>query len=363
MRILIAGGGTGGHLMPALALARAAAAAGHEPVLVGAVRGIEAQILPSHPFRYYLLPLEPIYRRTWWRNLRWPLTLWRVWRAAVRMLDVERPSLAIGTGGYAAGPALWFAGRRGIPIVLQEPDAYPGLTTRMLSRKARQVHLGFPEARARLKLGPQTEVFTFGNPIAPPPPKPADRGAALATFGLDPARPTVFVFGGSQGARALNEALAGALATGRGQLAGVNVLWGTGTAQYERYAALERRGSVCVRGFFDPIAPAYAVADLVVCRAGAMTIAELCAWGKPSVLIPLPSAAADHQTFNARALAEAGAAVLLLESELTPESFAKTVTSLAADRARLASLATAAQGRGHPDAARTIMSRILTLVS
>jgi UDP-N-acetylglucosamine--N-acetylmuramyl-(pentapeptide) pyrophosphoryl-undecaprenol N-acetylglucosamine transferase len=90
--------------MPALALARAAADAGHEPVLVGATRGIEAQILPSHPFRYYLLPLEPIYRRAWWRNLRWPLTLWRVWRAAVRMLDVERPALAIGTGGYAAGP-------------------------------------------------------------------------------------------------------------------------------------------------------------------------------------------------------------------------------------------------------------------
>jgi len=359
MRFLSAGGGTGGHLMRALAFARAAAAAGHEPVMVGAVRGIEAQILPSHPFRYYLLPLEPIYRRTWWRNLRWPLTLWRVWRAAVRMLDVERPSLAIGTGGYAAGPALWFAARRGIPIVLQEPDAYPGLTTRMLSRKARQVHLGFPEARARLRLGPETEVFTFGNPIAPP--GAADRAGALASFGLDPARPTVFVFGGSQGARALNDALAGALAAGK--LAGVNVVWGTGTAHYERYAALAQTGRVCVRGFFDPIAPAYAVADFVVSRAGAMTIAELCAWGKPSVLIPLPSAAADHQTFNARALAQAGAAVLLLESELTPESLATTVTSLAGDRARLASLATAARGRGHPDAARTIMSRILTLVS
>ena len=347
--------------MPALALARAAAEAGHEPVLVGAERGIEAQILPSHPFRYYLLPLEPIYRRAWWRNLRWPVTLWRVWRAAVRMLDVERPVLAIGTGGYAAGPALWFAGRRGIPIVLQEPDAYPGLTTRVLSRKARQVHLGFPEARARLRLGPDTEVFALGNPIAPP--ARADRGAALASFGLDPARPTVFVFGGSQGARALNDAVARALAAAEGRLASVNVLWGTGSAHYERYAALAENGRVCVRGFFDPIAPAYAVADLVVCRAGAMTIAELCAWGKPSVLIPLPSAAADHQTFNARALAEAGAAVLLLESEMTPESFATTVTSLVADPGRLASLAAAARGRGHPDAARAIMSRILTLLS
>jgi len=359
MRILIAGGGTGGHLMPALALARAAVDAGHEPVLVGAQRGIEAQILPSHPFRYYLLPLEPIYRRTWWRNLRWPLTLWRVWRAAVRLLDIEQPVLAIGTGGYAAGPALWFAERRGIPIVLQEPDAYPGLTTRMLSRKARQVHLGFPEARARLRLGPDTEVFALGNPITPP--ASADRGAALKTFGLDPARPTVFLFGGSQGARALNEALGGAIASGR--LGGVNVLWGTGTAQYERYAAFARAGSVCVRGFFDPIAPAYAAADIVVSRAGAMTIAELCAWGKPSVLIPLPTAAADHQTFNARALAEAGAAVLLLEEELSSPSLADVVTSLVADPGRLALHAAVARGRGHPDAARAIMSKILTLVS
>ena len=358
MKILIAGGGTGGHLMPALALARAAAAAGHEPVMVGAVRGIEAQILPSHPFRYYLLPLEPIYRRTWWRNLRWPLTLWRVWRAAVRLLDVERPVLAIGTGGYAAGPALWFARRRGIPIVLQEPDAYPGLTTRMLSRKARQVHLGFPEARVRLRLGPDTEVFTFGNPIAPP--AAGDRGAALASFGLDPARRTVFIFGGSQGARALNEAVAVALAEQR--FASVNVLWGTGTAHYERFAQLAQPGRVCVRGFFDPIAPAYSVADLVVCRAGAMTIAELCAWGKPSVLIPLPSAAADHQSFNARALADAGASVFLAEADLSPQSLAQVVTSLVADSGRLASLADAARRRGHPDAARTIMSKILTLI-
>ncbi len=358
MKILIAGGGTGGHLMPALALARAAQDAGHEPVLVGAERGIEAKILPSHPFRYYLLPLEPIYRRTWWRNVRWPVTLWRVWRAAVRLLDAERPALAIGTGGYAAGPALWFARRRGIPIVLQEPDAYPGLTTRMLARKARQVHLGFPEARTRLRLGPDTEVFTLGNPITPP--KPAERTAALRAFGLDAARPTVLFFGGSQGARALNDAVAGALA--QGQLVSANVLWGTGTVQYERYAALARPGSVCVHGFFDPIAPAYAAADLVVCRAGAMTVAELCAWGKPSVLIPLPSAAADHQTFNARALADAGAAVLLPESELSPQSLAAVVTSLVADPRRLASLAVAARGRGHPDAARAIMSRILTLV-
>jgi UDP-N-acetylglucosamine--N-acetylmuramyl-(pentapeptide) pyrophosphoryl-undecaprenol N-acetylglucosamine transferase len=358
VRILIAGGGTGGHLMPALALARAAAARGIEPVLVGAVRGIEAQVLPSHPFRFHLLPIEPLYRRAWWRNLRWPFIAVRAWRAAGRVIASERPAIVIGTGGYAAGPVVWRAQRAGIPTVLQEQNAFPGVTTRLLARRARQVHLGFPEARARLQPGVATEVCALGNPIAPP--EHADRAGALAAFGLHPGRPSVLVFGGSQGARALNEALAGALAGGL--LAGVNVLWGTGAAHQARYAPLAVPGRVAVYGFLDPIAPAYAAADLVCCRAGAMTVAELCAWGKPSVLVPLPTAAADHQAFNARALAAAGAAELLVERELSPASLARALTSLAGDATRLASLGSAARRRGHPDAAEAVMSKILTLV-
>src|SRR5439155_11040041 len=358
MRILIAGGGTGGHLMPALALARAAASQGVEPVLVGAMRGIEAQVLPSHPFRFHLLPMEPLYRRTWWRNLRWPFIAVRAWRAAGRVLADERPAIVVGTGGYAAGPVVWRAQRAGIPTALQEQNAFPGITTRWLARGARQVHLGFPEARARLQPGHGTEVIAPGNPIAPP--ERVDRAAVLATFGLRPERPTVFVFGGSQGARALNEAVAGAL-TG-GLLAGVNVLWGTGAAHRVRYAPLAVSGRVVVYGFIDPMGPAYAAADLVCCRAGAMTVAELCAWGKPSVLVPLPTAAADHQAFNARALAAAGAAELLLERDLSPASLARALTSLVGNPTRLASLSAAARSRGHPDAAQTIMSKILTLV-
>ncbi|MGH7607386.1 MAG: UDP-N-acetylglucosamine--N-acetylmuramyl-(pentapeptide) pyrophosphoryl-undecaprenol N-acetylglucosamine transferase, partial [Gemmatimonadales bacterium] len=153
MKIVIAGGGTGGHLMPALALARAATEAGHQPVLVGAVRGIEAQILPRHPYPFHLLPMEPLYRRAWWRNLRWPLVAVRTWRAARRVLATERPAIVIGTGGYVAGPIVLRAQRAGIPTALQEQNAFPGLTTRLLARRARQVHLGFPEARARIAPG------------------------------------------------------------------------------------------------------------------------------------------------------------------------------------------------------------------
>jgi len=358
VKILIAGGGTGGHLMPALALARAAADAGHEPVLVGAARGIEAQILPRHPFRFHLLPIEPLYRHAFWRNLRWPVIALRAWRATGRVLAAEKPAIVIGTGGYAAGPLVWRAQRAGIPTALQEQNAFPGLTTRLLARRARQVHLGFPEARPRLRPGARTEVFVLGNPIEPP--GQVDAAAARAEFGLDAGRPTVLVVGGSQGARAINETLARAL--GRGFLDDVNVLWGTGTSHEARYTPHAVPGRVVVRGFFDPIAPAYAAADLVVARAGAMTVAELCAWGKPSVLVPLPSAAADHQTFNAHALATAGAAVMLVERDLPPDALAHTVTSLARDRTRLDALADAARSRGHPHAARAIMSKVLTLV-
>ncbi|HEX4600500.1 MAG TPA: undecaprenyldiphospho-muramoylpentapeptide beta-N-acetylglucosaminyltransferase [Gemmatimonadales bacterium] len=360
MKVLLAGGGTGGHLMPALALAHALreARADVEAVLVGAERGLEAQVLPRYPFRHALLPIEPIYRDRWWRNVRWALIGGRVWRAVGQLLEVERPALVIGTGGYAAGPVVWRAQRRGLPTVLQEQNAFPGLTTRWLARRARQVHLGFPEARARLRPGPATTVFALGNPIAPP--QPGERSAALAALGLAPERPTLLVFGGSQGARAINYAVAGALE--RRLLAEANVVWGTGAAQVEALARYAVPGRVVVRGFFDPMTVAYRAADLVVARAGAMTVAELCAWGKPSVLVPLPGAAADHQTHNARALAEAGAAIHLPEHALSAHTLAEQVTRLFADRSARESLATRARARGHPDAARDIVSRILTLV-
>jgi UDP-N-acetylglucosamine--N-acetylmuramyl-(pentapeptide) pyrophosphoryl-undecaprenol N-acetylglucosamine transferase len=357
VKILIAGGGTGGHLMPALALARVAADQGHDVVLVGAARGIEAQILPRHPFPFHLLPMEPLYRTTWWRNARWPLIAVRAWRAAGRVLHDERPAVVIGTGGYAAGPIVWRAQTARIPTALQEQNAFPGLTQRWLARRAHQIHLGFPEARLRLSPGRRTQVFVFGNPITPP--SAVDGNAARAEFGLTPERRTVLVFGGSQGARALNETIAKVLQ--RGLLGDVNLLWGTGAMQLDRYASLAIPGRVVVRGFFDPIGSAYAAAHLVVARAGAMTVSELCAWEKASVLVPLPTAAADHQTFNARALANAGASVLLLEREFIPDAFPKTIVPLVHDDKQLDALARSARGRGHPNAARSIMEKVLEL--
>jgi UDP-N-acetylglucosamine--N-acetylmuramyl-(pentapeptide) pyrophosphoryl-undecaprenol N-acetylglucosamine transferase len=328
-----------------------------EPVMVGARRGIESKVLARYPFRYHLLPAEPIYRRQWWKNFRWPLIAWRMWREVGMLLDRERPVLVIGTGGYASGPVVWRAQRRGLPTVLQEQNALPGVATRWLARRARQIHLGFPEARARLAPGPATEVAALGNPIRAP--QPGDRAAALRELGLAPDRRTVLVFGGSQGALAINRVVAEAVR--RELFAGLNLIWGTGDSHAAQFEKLARPG-VVVRGFLDPIAPAYRAADLVVSRAGAMTLAEVCAWAKPSVLVPLPTAAADHQTRNARALAAAGAAVHLPESDLTSEKLAGVIRELLDDPTRLGSLGRAAAARGHPDATRELVSRIMTLL-
>jgi UDP-N-acetylglucosamine--N-acetylmuramyl-(pentapeptide) pyrophosphoryl-undecaprenol N-acetylglucosamine transferase len=361
-RIVIAGGGTGGHLMPALAIA---AALGEvrpdvEPVRVGARRGVEATLLPRRPFRFHLLSAEPLYRRAWWRNVRWLVASWRLIAECRRVLRTEHPAVLVGTGGYAAAPMLLAAAMTGVPIVLQEQNALPGLTTRWFARRARQVYLGFPEAERHLRVGRSTQVLHLGNPIVPPQSAPT-RAAARAALGIAPEARVVFVFGGSQGAQRLNSVMA-ELAD-RGRLDDLTVCWSTGAGHwntYGRYAAPPRR---LVRPFWDPIAEAYAAADVVVSRAGAMTTAELCAFGLPAVLVPLPSAAADHQTQNAEALRQAGAAVHLPESGLTAEALLAAVRSILEHPETASRMRAQAQARGRPDAARRIAESIAALMS
>jgi UDP-N-acetylglucosamine--N-acetylmuramyl-(pentapeptide) pyrophosphoryl-undecaprenol N-acetylglucosamine transferase len=357
--VLIAGGGTGGHLMPALAIATALVQSGGdlEPVLVGAVRGVEATILPTRDFRYVLLPSEPIYRRAWWKNVRWPLIAGALLRRIDYFFREERPVAVLGTGGYASAPVVWWAARQRIPTAIQEQNAYPGLATRWLSRRVRHVYLGLPEARRLLRFGAATRVFDTGNPITPP--TPERRPRALAEFGLDGTRPVVLITGGSQGALALNRAVAGWL--DRGGPSDAALIWVTGRGTYGEFARHDQPPVVRVIDFLDPMADGYAVADLVVSRAGMITVAELCAWGLPSVLVPLPTAAADHQTHNARVLAEAGAARMLPQTELSADSLAETVTGLLQDRSHREAMAARAKARGKPHAAAEIVSHLLTL--
>jgi UDP-N-acetylglucosamine--N-acetylmuramyl-(pentapeptide) pyrophosphoryl-undecaprenol N-acetylglucosamine transferase len=359
VRLLIAGGGTGGHLMPALAIAQAVRelAPDVEPVLVGAERGVEATLLPTRDFRFHLLPTEPIYRRQWWKNYRWPLLLPRLLGRIGRLLDDERPAAVLGTGGYASGPVVYLAGRRGIPTAIQEQNAFPGLASRWLSGRVNHAYLGLPELRHMLRFGERTEVFDTGNPVVPP--APERRAASVARFGIVPGKPVVLITGGSQGALAINRAAA--TWVGSGRAAGKTVLWVTGRGTYTEFAVSHRPPDLHVIDFLDPMADAYAVADLVVSRAGMITVAELCAWGLASILIPLPTAAADHQTHNARVLGEAGAAEVLLQRDLSGASLGDHIDALLADEPRRRRIAQAALARGRPHASDDIASKLLTL--
>jgi UDP-N-acetylglucosamine--N-acetylmuramyl-(pentapeptide) pyrophosphoryl-undecaprenol N-acetylglucosamine transferase len=244
--------------------------------------------------------------------------------------------------------------------MLQEADSHPGLTTRAFSRFAAEVFLGFPEGERLLRPGARTRVTAFGNPIEPPPTPRPDGAEARRRWGFPPDAGTVLlVFGGSQGARAINEAVGAWVDAG---LPGdLYVLWATGRGQFEPWARLDgaHAGRVRVVPYLAPIAEAYAAADLALTRAGAMSIAELCAWALPALLVPLPTAAADHQTRNAEALAGAGAAVHLPQRQLSAAGLDARVRELVADPARLRALAAASAARGRPDAAERIARRIL----
>ncbi len=359
-RILIAGGGTGGHLMPALAIAEALRrrVPELEPVMVGAARGVEARLLPTRDFRFHLLPSEPIYRRQWWRNARWSVVGFHLLRELQRLFRREAPLAVLGTGGYASGPVVWWGTRLGLPAAIQEQNAYPGLASRWLAGRVNHIYLGVPEAAGRLRPGPSTQVFDTGNPIVPP--DPSRRSSALARFGLTGGERVLLVTGGSQGSLALNRAVAEWLDAGGAE--GWTVLWVTGRGSHREFADRHRAPHVQVLDFLDPMADGYAVAELVVSRAGMMTVAEICAWGLPSILVPLPTAAADHQTGNARVMERSGAAVMLPQALLETGGLAPALGPLLLDGSRRQRLAAAALSRGRPKAVDGIVEHLLGLV-
>lgn len=362
MRVWFAGGGTGGHLYPGLAIARALVRERPdvEPFFIGAQRGVERDVLPSSGFPYRLLDLHPLYRSRPWRSWRTVTGLSSAWRSLGEIMRAERPALVVGTGGYASGAALARAVWEHVPIVLQEQNSYPGMTTRFFARRAREVYFGYGEAAARVRVRPPAWLGETGNPIAPPTePRPA-RAAARREWGFpDIGGAVVLAFGGSQGARPINDALAAWVQGGLPE--GVYLIWATGRGSHERYAHLDAP-RVRVVPYLSPIERAYAAADLAVTRSGALTLAELCAWGIPPILIPLPTSAAGHQAANARVLADAGAAVYVAQTELSPQRLDVEVRRLTGDPAALAAISAKAAARGRPHAAEEIASRIAHLL-
>jgi UDP-N-acetylglucosamine--N-acetylmuramyl-(pentapeptide) pyrophosphoryl-undecaprenol N-acetylglucosamine transferase len=362
MRIFFSGGGTGGHLYPGLAIARALTRldADVEPFFIGARRGIEREVLPESGFPYLLVDLHPLYRARPWQSWRTVAGLWTAWRSVRALARRDRPGAVVGTGGYVSSAALAYALAHRIPYVLQEQNGYPGVTTRLFSRWAREIYLGYPEVARLLATGTSTVVEDTGNPIEPPPEPRPDRAAARARWGFsrDDASRVLLIFGGSQGAKAINDVVSEWVLAGLPP--SLAVIWATGREQHAHYAHLAT-SRVRVEPYLSPIANAYAAADVALCRAGALTLAELCAWGIPPIVVPLPTAAADHQTANARALADAGAARVIVQGTLTVARLDATVRELLDGSGKLAEMARAAAARARPRAAEHIARRILRL--
>ncbi len=364
MRVIFAGGGTGGHLYPGLAIARALKKADPrvEPFFIGAKRGVERDVLPQVGYAFELLDLHPLYRsRPWqnWKTIRGAMSAWRRIAGEVRS---EPPACVVGTGGYASGLTLAYAAAHRIPFVLQEQNTFPGLTDRFFSRFAAQIHLGFPEARRHITPSKQTAVFDSGNPIEPPPADAFEKAAGRAKWGFPTsagAGRVMLVYGGSQGSQAVNDVVAAWI--DKGLPSDLFVIWATGKANYEKLAHYGNT-RVKVRAYIAPISEAYRAADFALSRAGAMATAELCAWGIPAIVVPLPTAAADHQTANAKALDAAGAAEMIRQSDLNVTTLSRAVESLLSDPGKLSAMRAKALERARPTAAADIAVHILDLV-
>jgi UDP-N-acetylglucosamine--N-acetylmuramyl-(pentapeptide) pyrophosphoryl-undecaprenol N-acetylglucosamine transferase len=344
--------------MPALNLAAALRRA--EPtvelLLVGARRGIEARVLPDSGWPYRLLPLEPLYRSRPWRNWRLVSSAPGVLGGLSRAYADLRPQVVVGTGGYASGPAVAWGVAKGVATAIQEQNAMPGLVTRALAPHVDQIYLGYPEARGRIRPGRDTQVFESGNPVA--------AGPVAQPFDW-PAGRVVLVFGGSQGALALNELLLDGLAELADWPADVTVVWVSGPAHHEALAVRARATGFSTRlrvvPFIAELGGQLDHVTLAVCRSGAMTCAELSAAGVPAVLVPLPTSAGDHQRFNASAMVSAGAALMREEGSVTGRDLWGDVLALLRDPDRLSGMAAATRARGRPDAADRIAAELIVL--
>ncbi|MBI2370338.1 MAG: undecaprenyldiphospho-muramoylpentapeptide beta-N-acetylglucosaminyltransferase [Deltaproteobacteria bacterium] len=360
MRVVIAGGGTGGHLLPGLALGRVLRGEhGVEILYCGAARGVEARLLPQEGVPYRLLAIRGLPRRLSPALLAFPAVLLVSLVQAWRILAAFRPHVVVGTAGYASGPVMAMARLRALPTMILEQNAVPGVTTRLLARWVDEVHVAFEATLARLPSG--ARAFATGNPIGKPH-SPASAEVLRERWELDPKAPVLFVTGGSQGARAVNRLVLTLLQSYRGPLP-FDVIWQTGELDlgWVQVEAAQIEGRVRVRPFIREMAEPYSLADLVICRAGAMTLSEITAWGLPALLIPYPYAAAGHQEWNARALERAGAALVLLELEVTPTQLRQHVDRLLGDPAERRRMAEAARALGRPEAVDVLARRVLAL--
>jgi UDP-N-acetylglucosamine--N-acetylmuramyl-(pentapeptide) pyrophosphoryl-undecaprenol N-acetylglucosamine transferase len=361
LRLVIAGGGTGGHLYPGIAVAREILSrrADARVSFAGTARGIEARVLPREGFELDLIRSGGLKGKSVRESVRGALLVPLGVIDAWRILSARRPHLVIGVGGYSSGPVVLAAAARRIPTMVLEQNAVPGLTNRLLAPLVGAAAVTFDSTRPFFG----SAAFVSGNPVRPEFFAPPDTAPAVSGHGA--AALSLLVFGGSQGAHAINLSMceaAGALAAGSSP---IRLVHQTGERDLDRVRDAYRAAGLHaeVAPFLYDMGRRLHAADLVVCRAGATTLAEIAAAGKASILIPLATATDDHQRKNAETLGSAGAADVILQSEATGHELATRILALAADRDRRDRMATAARALARPDAARVIVDRALALVT
>jgi UDP-N-acetylglucosamine--N-acetylmuramyl-(pentapeptide) pyrophosphoryl-undecaprenol N-acetylglucosamine transferase len=345
MRAILAGGGTGGHVIPALAIAQELQRRYRAEVLfIGTARGLENRLVPAAGFPLELVKVGALNRVSLATRIRTAFDLPRAIFTAAGLLNEFQPDIVIGVGGYASGPAMLAAILKHTPTLAFEPNLVPGFANRMVARFVSAAAVHFEQTADHFR-----NAVVTGVPVRP-------AFFQIPKKSYSPGSPTLLVFGGSQGARAINQAVIGSLPELKRRLPGLHVIHQTGEREYnETQAAYARVAIDCeVHKFIDDMPSFFARADLVLCRSGASTVAEIAAAGKPAIFVPFPRAADDHQRRNAEAMEQASAAVVLEETRLDEVWLVDTIEALIQNPARLGKMSDAARAMSHPNAAKEI---------
>ena len=360
VKMIIAGGGTGGHLFPGIAIAQELKRRYQDMKIffVGTKRGVESKILPQFGFNLVNISIVGLRRKTLFKNLAIPFHLIGSLFQSLILLNKIKPEVVIGTGGYVSYPVLLLANLKKIPTLIQEQNSYPGMTTRLLAKKASRVCLTYESSLdyfPTAKNNPD-KFKVLGNPIREDI-TGGDKNLALKRLNLSPNKKTIFVFGGSQGAHKINLAILEALDDLKDN---IQLLWHSGEKDfaYIKEKTQKSKLKISLHSFINEMGLAYAAADLVVSRAGAIALAEITACAKPSILIPYPFATADHQRLNAEELKKSGAAEMILEKDLSGKKLALLINQLLSDENKLVQMSQASKKMAKLDAASKIVDEI-----
>ena len=368
-KIVIAGGGTGGHIYPAIGIAQALQRLDTtvDIVFIGGSDKLESTLVPQHGFRFLPISVAGLPRRL---TLQWLPAIWKAVHGllqSLRYMKELKPDVVIGTGGYVSGPVLLAGLLCKIPIAIQEQNASVGLTNGILARWADVAYLAMESVRENNSFRRTARIEITGNPIRPAIAAFPRREETYRRFGLRPERKTIFVMGGSQGAHAINEVIVAALPHLIEYADQIQIVHQTGALElekvqtaYDRTLASHEGFLYCVKPFFDTVEEIYSIADVMVCRAGGMTIAEVTACGIPAIFIPLPSQTGNNQVLNAHTVAEEGAAVVLEQGTFTVEILVKNLTNMILDENTHERMVTASQALGKPHASDDIAKSILS---